>query len=149
MAQIRIVGRQHESTRSRLTTQYPDVQAEWLDRFVNDDTLRTEYEQADLAVLPYRSTFGDHGGPSSVLLETLSAGVPIVTTSALADQLPPGYLGAVVSASDSISSLTRALQSALAALDQLTSEADLAGPRFIADNHTFSTYLNQLLQALD
>ena len=149
MAQLRIVGRQHESTRSRLTAEHPDVQAEWLDRFVDDDTLRAEYEQADLAVLPYRSTFGDHGGPSSVLLETLGAGVPIVTTSALADQLPPGYSGAVVSASDSVPALHGALKSALANLDQLTAEAHRSGPHFIADNHTFSTYLNHLLRALE
>ena len=45
----------------------------WVNRKVTDQELWAEYEAASLAVLPYNQSFGDHGGPSSVLLEVLGA----------------------------------------------------------------------------
>jgi glycosyltransferase involved in cell wall biosynthesis len=149
MARIRVVGRQPPSVRSQLVAEYPQVRATWLDEFVDDATLRYEYETADVAVLPYRSRVGDHGGPSSVLLETLSAGVPIVTTTALVDQLPADYPGAVIAASDSVQALGASLRIALFDLGHLTDGAERAGPRFIAEHHTFPTYLDRLLMALE
>jgi glycosyltransferase involved in cell wall biosynthesis len=149
MARIRVVGRQPPGVRAHLVADYPQVRATWLDAFVDDATLRHEYETADLAVLPYRSRFGDHGGPSSVLLETLSAGVPIVTTDALADQLPAGYPGALIADSDSAPALIDSLRAACEDLDRLTSDAEDNGPRFISQHHTFPTYLERLLAALE
>lgn len=149
VAQIRVVGRQPDGFRSKLGADYPQVRATWLDEFVADAALKTEYETADLAVLPYRSKFGEHGGPSSVLLETLSAGVPIVTTDSLANQIPPGYSGAVIAESDSVSALSESLRAALESLDRLSSDAEILGPRFISEHHTFPTYLDRLMTALE
>lgn len=146
-ARLWIVGRQAADLRSSLSQQYPAVDAEWLDEFVSDQTLHQAYATADLAVLPYRSTFGRHGGPSSVLLEMISAGLPLVTTPALAGQVPAGYGGAVVAGADIAEALTRALDEALRNLKTLSAAAKQEGPQFIREHHTFDGYVRRLIEA--
>jgi glycosyltransferase involved in cell wall biosynthesis len=146
-ARLWIVGRQVANLRSSLSQQYPGVDADWLDEFVSDETLHQAYATADLAVLPYRSTFGRHGGPSSVLLEMISAGLPLVTTPALAGQVPAGYGGAIVAGADTAEALTHALDDALRKLETLSTKAKQEGPRFIGEHHTFDAYVRRLIEA--
>lgn len=144
---LRIVGPQPPGLRADIARAWPGIEMTWLDEFVDDATLISAYADSDLAVLPYRASFGLHGGPSSVLLETLGAGLPVVTTSALADQLPPGYRGVEVADADSPSELAAALQRALERIDALTAVAGEAGPAFVEANHSYRSYLDRLLAA--
>jgi glycosyltransferase involved in cell wall biosynthesis len=144
---LRIVGRQPDGVRRRLTESHPDIEVVWIDDYVDDETLHAEYARAQFAALPYRRLFGQHGGPSSVLLETLSAGIPIVTTTALEDQLPPGYRGAVVAKADSAGSLTHAVIRALDSREEMARAASEEGPTFVAAHHTFAAYLDKLVRA--
>jgi glycosyltransferase involved in cell wall biosynthesis len=146
---LRVVGRQPGDSRSVMMSRHPTTRAIWVDRFVSSEELRSEYASASLAVLPYLDSFGRHGGPSSVLLETLSAGVPLVTTPALADQLPPGYSGAEVAESDSSIHLSEAIERALSRLESMMQSSAREGPSYIAAHHTFDNYVRRLLSALD
>jgi glycosyltransferase involved in cell wall biosynthesis len=145
---LRVVGRQPENLRSALTSRFPSAPVEWVDDYVDYATLISEYQSADLAILPYRTVFSRHGGPSSVLLETLSAGLPVVTTTALADQLPPDYTGAKVANADSAGGLAECLGAALANLSALIASANRKGPEFIATHHSYDAYLKHLLSAV-
>lgn len=148
-ADLRVVGRQAPGLIEALTASYPDVVVTWVEGFTSRETLHEEYRRADIAVLPYRSEFGRHGGPSSVLLETLSAGLPIVTTTALADQLPAGYTGAVIAESDSVESLEWALRLAIDSLGDLIRGARRGGPVYVGEKHSFRSYVRGLGTAID
>jgi glycosyltransferase involved in cell wall biosynthesis len=147
-ARLRIVGRQPGELRSALNARFPAAEAEWVDEYVDYSSLVEEYRAADLAVLPYRSAFSRHGGPSSVLLETLSAGLPVVTTTSLADQLPPNYEGARVADADSAEALGATLAAALAELPVMMEAAREQGPEFIAERHSYGAYWNHLRSAV-
>lgn len=142
-AHLRVVGAQPPGLRERVD---PDGSSDiiWVDRRVTDEELWTEYQEASLAILPYRQIYGDEGGPSSVLLEILGYGVPVVTTPALQSQLPPDGRGAVVAASDGPDDLAAAIDLALERLPDLVREAAVAGPAFIAENHTYDRYVASL-----
>jgi glycosyltransferase involved in cell wall biosynthesis len=147
LARLLILGRQPPDVRSVLSREFPQVSAEWHDTFVDDTTLSEAYATSDLAVLPYRLRFGHHGGPSSVLLESLSSGIPIVTTPALQDQLPRDYRGALIAESDTPERLLEALRNSLDCLSDLSDAAEREGPTFIAEKHTYERYLDTLLDA--
>lgn len=144
---LRVVGRQPDGLEEQITQRFPAVPIEWVNQFVSHDQLVEEYLGADLAVLPYRQMFGDHGGPSSVLLETVSAAVPVVTTPALANQLPSDYPGAVVASADSAPAIAAAIATALNSLESMDEGARRVGPRFVADHHSFDAYLRQIERA--
>lgn len=142
-AHLRVVGAQPPGLREELD---PDGSSgiTWVDRRVTDEELWNEYQEASLAVLPYRQSYGDDGGPSSVLLEILGYGVPVVTTPALESQLPPDGRGAVVAGSDGSDDLAAAIELALERLHDLARDAAVAGPAFIAENHTYDRYVAAL-----
>jgi glycosyltransferase involved in cell wall biosynthesis len=145
-ARLRVVGSQPSGVRQNIDRdEFRGIT--WVDRRVTDDELWEEYGRASLAVLPYRQSYGDEGAPSSVLLEMLAFGVPVVTTRALADQLPADGRGAVVADSEDPSDLAQALDSALGRLEDLSREAIQAGPAFIAANHTYDHYVEALAMA--
>jgi glycosyltransferase involved in cell wall biosynthesis len=146
-AHLRVVGSQPPGLREHLDP-HGSADITWVDRRVTDEELWTEYRQASVAVLPYRQSYGDEGAPSSVLLETLGYGVPIVTTPALQSQLPPDGRGAVVAGSDSPEEFAAAISQALHRLADLTREAAEAGPRFVAENHTYDSYVEALAAAV-
>lgn len=143
---LRVVGAQPHGLR-RILDPGNSPSITWIDRRVTDEELRDEYENASLAILPYRQSFGEEGGASGVLLEVLGYGRPIVTTPALRSQLPPNGRGAVVADSDDPSDLARAIDLALQRLDDLSREAAEAGPAFIAENHTFDRYVEAIATA--
>lgn len=145
---LRIVGRQPGELRSTLEARFPAAPVDWVDDYVDYSTLVEEYQAADLAILPYRTAFSRHGGPSSVLLETLSAGLPVVTTTSLADQLPPDYDGARVADADSVDALRATLTTALADLPGLMEAARRQGPDFISQRHSYDAYWSRLLSAV-
>lgn len=143
---LRVVGAQPNGVR-RILDPGNSPSIIWIDRRVTDEELRDEYENASLAILPYRQSFGEEGGASGVLLEVLGYGRPIVTTPALRSQLPPDGRGAEVAESDDPSDLARAIDLALQRLDDLSREAAEVGPAFIAENHTYDRYVEALAAA--
>lgn len=145
---VRIVGSQPDGLVESLGNRFPAVAATWIDRFVSHEELQEEYREADLVVLPYRREFGEQGGASSVLLEVLAHGRPLVTTPALESQLPAHKLGCVVACSDSAKDVADAIGAALSRLDEIAFEAAEAGPRFIAENHGYDAYVRVLQDAL-
>lgn len=145
-ARLTVVGRQRPGTRDEYEHRYPKLEIAWSDGFVPDAVLREAYARCSLAVLPYRSSFGAHGGPSSVLLEALSHGAPILTTTALADQLPQDYGGAIIAEADSIPALASGLEAALSDLTRLDLAARSAGPDFVRSRHSYSGYVATILR---
>lgn len=137
---LRVVGKQPPGLIDHLDPAR-SLPIDWVDRRVSDEELWTEYNQAALAVLPYLPIFGEHGGPSSVLLEVIARGVPVVTTPALGDQLPPENTGAVVATSAVPSDLAAAIDDALGRLADLSETALWAGPEFIRRSHSYDTYV--------
>jgi glycosyltransferase involved in cell wall biosynthesis len=135
--------------------QDPDVKAElsrtssrnieWVDGFVSSEQLAENYRHASLVVLPYSTAFGRQGGPSSVLLETMSFGVPAVVSDALADQLPPSYEGAVTFEAGSVESLALAIDKALGSLSSLRRAAESKGRGFVESFHTYDHYALSLI----
>lgn len=144
-----IVGKQDPKVRSELETRYASDAVNWIDHFVDDENLMKHYARASLLVLPYRTSFGRDGGASGVLLEGLRSGIPILATSALADQLPPGYPGAVVAVADETDAFRAALELSLDRLADLQSGAREIGPAFIVSNHTYEAYVAGLLALVE
>lgn len=140
-AELRVVGLQPSAILDSLGSTPGPIT--WVNRRVTDQELWAEYQAASIAVLPYNRSFGEHGGPSSVLLEVLGRGIPVVTTAALAPQLPSAG-GAVVAESDSPRDLAAAIDSAVDRLAELTSAARQTGPDFVARNHSFTAYSDAL-----
>lgn len=146
---LRVVGRQPPGLPGAMSERYPDVLIEWQDGFVPEEAILEAYESADLAVLPYRSSFGAHGGPSAVLLEALGLGVPILTTAALADQLPERYRGAMIVESDSAEALASGLEASLSHMAEMATAAASDGPAFIHESHTYASYVTGLDAAIE
>jgi glycosyltransferase involved in cell wall biosynthesis len=144
---LTVVGRQRPGTRDEYEQRYPKLEIAWSDGFVPDGVLREAYARCSLAVLPYRSSFGAHGGPSSVLLEALAHGAPILTTMALADQLPPSYGGAIITEPDSMAALAAGLEAALSDLTRLDLAARSAGPDFVRSRHSYAGYVAIIVRA--
>jgi glycosyltransferase involved in cell wall biosynthesis len=144
---VLVVGRQDADTRNRLSAQFQGL-VSWTDGPVSYEQLSNAYRTAPLVVLPYRTSFGLHGGPSSVLLEALAHSAPVVITPALKGQLPPGYEGAVVADSERPSHLASAIEAAYGSLDRLAAKARHAGPAFIRSYHNFDRYVEGLFAVL-
>ena len=145
---LRIVGLQPQGLTATLQKQFPSIPATWIDRFITDEELDREYRESSLVVLPYRREFSDRGGASTVLLEALAHGLPIVTTPTLSSQLPNEGRCYIVARSDSSSDLAEAILSAIRDLDMLADEAREVGPRFIAERHGYDSYVQVLQRAL-
>lgn len=142
---LTVVGSQNPGVRTKLETRCDTSRVKWIDRFVAMEELAAHYERATLIVLPYEGRFRDHGGASGVLLEALGHGRPIVTTSALASQLPDGYTGAVTVESTDPEALAEGIKSAIDDIEQLERAALADGPRFIASSHSFENYVGSLI----
>jgi glycosyltransferase involved in cell wall biosynthesis len=141
---VRIVGRQDQHVRRELERENATLPIEWVDRYVTDSELSAEYHAASLVAVPYRSSFGMHGGASGVLLQTLAYGKPAITTSALEDQLPNDYKGAVVVPAEDTQALTEGIRHAMETLSDMSNEASVAGPEFIERSHSFRAYVTTL-----
>lgn len=147
--EVRFVGKQDAARRSQLDAGRDTSQVTWVDRFVSDDELEREIDHTDLIVLPYLERFGHHGGASGVLLDALARGTPIVASSVLVPQLPPGFRGGVVVPPGDARSLADGIVSAFAELDTLRERAQQEGPAFIRERHSFPGYVQDLLAAVD
>ncbi|RLM71385.1 glycosyltransferase [Halorubrum sp. Atlit-8R] len=78
---LRIVGgigneRYYRGLRSQAKDLGVDNQIDWLNRFVSDDELFSEFQKADLVILPYES----HTSMSGILSHAISWQVPVVLT---------------------------------------------------------------------
>jgi glycosyltransferase involved in cell wall biosynthesis len=143
-ATLMVMGRQPDGFRQRFGASSSGT-VEWVDEFVDDEVLAAGYRSTSAVIIPYRSEFGHHGGPSSVLLEALSYGLPVLTTRALQDQLPTGYGGAIVVDSDDPDSLAEGLERISADLERVAKAARMEGPPFVAANHTYDSYVEGLI----
>jgi glycosyltransferase involved in cell wall biosynthesis len=144
-ATLRIVGRQRQEVKEGLIRQYPGIELEWIDAFVSDAELSNQFRVASLVVAPYRIGFARDGGASGVLLDALAHGKPLLTTEALADQLPAGYPGAVVVKAEDAAHLAEGIEHSLRDLPTLTPAASAAGPAYIDRHHSFKGYVEKLL----
>lgn len=145
---VQVVGPQRPDVRHELEAQFPQLSVIWEDRFVEASTLEARYRSASLVATPYRSTFGRDGGASGVLLEALAHGKPLLATTAVSQQLPTGYQGAVVVEPDDPAALTDGLQVAIDSLPELAAVAAVQGPLFIKNNHSFDSYVASLLERM-
>lgn len=143
-APLLIVGRQPGTLQGQMAAAYPKARVEWINEYVTEHQLDQFYRSASLAILPYRQEFYRHGGPSSVLLETLAYGVPLVTTPALAEQLPRDYRGAVVVPGETADDLGSGISQALDSLGTLRRFAMRDGPAFVQLQHSFGRYVHKL-----
>lgn len=141
-----VVGPQPPGLRDLVTTKHPTLDIRWIDRFVTDTELRQAFHHNHLVALPYQTVFRVRGGASGVLLQALSEGVPLVTTPSLAGQLPDGYGGALVAASDTAEALADALTRAVDQISELATSAAIEGPAFVKAFHTFDRYVDALLR---
>jgi len=147
--QLAFVGLQDQRQRALLESRPAGHRVTWIDRFVSDTDLAGELRNADLVVLPYLSGFGLHGGASGVLLTTLAHGRPVVTTSTLEPQLPPEHKGAVVVEPGNAHALADGILSGFAGLEELRHQAELEGPTFVREQHSFDGYLRGLLNSVE
>jgi glycosyltransferase involved in cell wall biosynthesis len=141
---IQVAGPQDVAVLSSIQRSSPTVEIEWLDKFVPDVELMELFRTASIVAVPYRGVFRRHGGASGVLLQALAQAKPLITTYAVADQLPTGYGGAVIVPPDDALALAEGLEYALQRIGQLSRAAVAAGPSFVSTHHTFSGYINAL-----
>ncbi|MDH3255606.1 MAG: glycosyltransferase family 4 protein [Acidobacteriota bacterium] len=144
---VRVVGPQRPQVKRDLTRQSPGISIDWIDTFVDDAELSSYFHAASLVITPYRNSFAQDGGASGVLLDALAHGKPLLTSDALADQLPAGFSGAVITRAEDQTSLAEGLEHSLQNLARLTEKAATEGPDFIAEHHTFDAYVAELLDA--
>jgi len=144
---LTVVGSQNPTTRSAIEAQFDTSKVDWIDRFITDEELAGHMDRASLVVLPYEGGFGDRGGASGVLLESLGRGRPLVTTTALEAQLPDGYTGAIVVEPCDPRALAEGIMTAAEANEELEHVARTEGTRFVASNHSFESYLGALVDA--
>jgi len=142
---VSFVGPQDPAKRALLESDSVSSRVTWIDRFVTDTELEEQLVAADLVVLPYRSSFSFYGGASGVLLSALALGRPVVMTSPLESQLPSRYEGAVLVKPDDAASLAGGIMSALSDLPKLLGAANVQGPEFTREQHSFEGYLRALL----
>lgn len=143
---VEVVGPQVEDTRLGLTSRFPGVNIQWRDAYVSSIELRQAYTQASLVVVPYMSVpYAVSGAASTVLLEALAEGTPVLTTTVLESQLPPDYEGAIVVDPNNTATLVVGLSRALRSLSDLHEAARTAGPEFVAKRHTYEAYVRSLI----
>jgi glycosyltransferase involved in cell wall biosynthesis len=141
---IQVAGPQDVTLIRSIQRSFPSVEVEWFDKFVSDKELMELFGQASIVAVPYREAFRRHGGASGVLLQAVAQAKPLLTTDAVADQLPTGYGGAVIAPADDGLALAEGLESALERLGKLTDAAVAVGPSFVGAHHTFSRYISAL-----
>ena len=108
---------------------------------------RQTFAETALVVLPYTETYVQYGMQSSVLLEAMAHGRPVLVSQYLAHLLPPGYEGAIVADVDTPAGIVEGLGRALDTLDTLERAALTVGRRFVAEQHTYERYVRDLLKA--
>ena len=113
---------------------------------VTDAELSSLYARADLVVCPYRRAFSEQGAASSVVMEALAHGAPLVVSEALAVELPASLEGMVVAPNDDGDALAEVIQAALDDLTSLARHAAVEGPKY-ALTCAPSAYLVQVLTA--
>lgn len=145
MSRLRVVGRQGNDDHtaallSRARAGGASIESDWL----SPERLDTYYRAAALIVAPYDETY--EGSASGIALEALGYGIPLVTTPPVAQGLPPDYAGVVVSGGHEANQLATALDAALSSIADLRVSAQSAGPTWIAREHGYERYVNDLLR---
>jgi glycosyltransferase involved in cell wall biosynthesis len=113
---------------------------------VTDAQLSSFYARADLVICPYRRAFSEQGAASSVVMEALAHGAPLIVSEALAVELPAGLGGVVVAPNDDGDALAGVIQAAIDDLTSLARRAAVQGPKYALTCGP-SAYLAQLLAA--
>lgn len=124
-----------------------DPRFESLDRWMDEAEYRQTFTEAALVALPYTETYAQYGMQSSVLLEAMAHGRPVLVSQYLAHLLPPGYEGAIVADVSTKAGIVEGLRRALDTLDGLERAALTVGRRFVAEHHTYERYVSGLLKA--
>lgn len=149
-SRVRVVGPQTAEVRAEVERlDEGSGSLDWVDRFVGDEELREIMASGTIVVAPYTSAFEAQAAASGVLLDALSVGAPLVTTTAIASQLPSGYGGAVVVDADDPAALEEGLGRALAERASLSNAARREGRPFVAEHHTYEPYIDALLALVD
>ncbi|MGZ4713568.1 MAG: glycosyltransferase family 4 protein [Acidimicrobiia bacterium] len=117
-----------------------DPRIELWDRWLDESEYLDLFARAAVVVLPYDARYTNRGTMSSVLLEAMASGRPLLVSPAIAHLLPPGYEGAVV-ADTTAAGIAAGLERCFADLDQLERAAMTAGRRHIAEHHTYEQYV--------
>ncbi len=142
---VTVAGPQTQAQRRELEAVALPCPVTWVDKHLDTSELQDQFAAADLVILPYLNDFAAHGGASGVLIDTLANGRPMVTTDALADQLPEGYGGAVVVPAGDAEALAAGIERALTTLSDMQSSALAEGLEFVHAHHSFASYLADLL----
>jgi glycosyltransferase involved in cell wall biosynthesis len=144
---VRIIGPQPPGTETELGPRFGHVSVDWRGAVLSVLDLRAELAECTLAVLPYRRRFGLYGGSSASLLDAMAAGVPVVVSPAISDQVAPGYGSVTVTKSEDPTALADAIRHGLGERDQLAERARIAGPAFLTTHHSVSAYVDTLTRA--
>lgn len=124
-----------------------DDRVELWDRWLTTSEYEATFASAALVILPYVAHYRDRGTMSSVLLEALAYGRPLVVSDSIAHLLPENYAGAVVIDVTTPSSIAAGVRGALAQLPDLEHAAMTDGRRFIAEHHTYEGYVEGIVRA--
>jgi len=130
----------------RSLTTITDPRVELWDRWLDESEYFDLFSRAALVVLPYDARYTDRGTMSSVLLEAMAFGRPLLVSPAIAHLLPDAYEGAHV-ADLSDDGVSAALERAFGALDVLERSAMSVGRSHIASHHTYEQYAAGLAHA--
>ena len=124
-----------------------DPRVELWDRWLTTNEYEATFASAALVILPYVAHYRDRGTMSSVLLEALAYGRPLVVSDSIAHLLPPNYNGAVVVDVSTPASIAAGVRRALSQLSELEHAAMTDGRRFIAEHHTYEGYIDGIVRA--
>lgn len=139
-----VPGRISSHLRRRMMVTDPRIEL-W-DRWLTEAEYEDTFSRAALVALPYDQNYGERGTMSSVLLEAMSFGRPVVVSRSIRHLLPPNYAGAIVVDVTSAAAIAAGLSDALDVLPALERAAMAEGRRFIAEHHTYEQYLLGILE---
>lgn len=143
---LRVAGSLDDRKRAALSSAQ-DLPIEDLGR-VSDEQLGVLFATATATVLPYQPSFRDRAAASTVLLEAIGAGCPVVLPDWMVEQVPPGFRGFLSARDSSPQALADAIDQLPAEAGRLEQEANAFGPEMLADQHSFDSYTSQLIALL-
>lgn len=125
-----------------------DLQVENLGR-VSDEQLAALFATATATVLPYQPRFRDRAAASTLVLEAVQAGCPVVLPEWMVEQIPDGFQGYLSARDSSAEAFSKVIDELPATAAALKAESTRLGSRVVTAEHSFETAVLQIVALLD
>jgi glycosyltransferase involved in cell wall biosynthesis len=115
---------------------------------VSDEELQALFATATATVLPYQPRFQKRAAASTLLLEAIQAGSPVVLPEWMVEQIPDGFQGFLSARDSSAEALSEAIDQLPADEKRLKAKSIEFGSEIGVDTHSFGFYTARLIALL-